>query len=99
MNIHEFGKENEEINLQYVVDVLKHCSKKTLWRTFDFCNNYKVPDLGHGGLVLLKPELFVEMICNFHKNAGLKSIKKCSMFVKNRSLTSTLQEQWIWDFL
>ena len=91
-------------NLQYVADVLRHCSSKTIWRTFDSCNNYKVPepvpkvdtklhywyakneekerkqdihyikskfpqtefeilpDLGHGGLVLLKPELFVEMI-------------------------------------
>ena len=91
-------------DLQYVADVLKHCSRKTLWRTFDSCNNYKVPepvpevdtqihywyakdeekerkkdlrymktkfpqtqfevlpDLRHGGLVLQKPELFVEMI-------------------------------------
>lgn len=97
----EYSKED----LQYVVDVLKHCSRKTLWRTFDSCNNYKVPepvpnvntqihywcarneekerkqdiaymkrkfpqtkftelpDLGHGGLILLKPELFSEMIC------------------------------------
>ena len=23
-----------------------------------------LPDLGHGGLILLKPELFIEMICN-----------------------------------
>lgn len=86
-------------------DVLRHCSRKTLWRTFDSCNNYRVPepvsdintqihywcakneekerkqdiaymkrkfpqteftklpDLGHGGLVLLKPEVFSEMIC------------------------------------
>lgn len=93
-------------DLQYVSDVLRHCSRKTLWRTFDSCNNYKVPepvpevdtqmhywyargeekerkqdiayiknkfpqttfeilpDLGHAGLVLLKPELFVEMIDN-----------------------------------
>ena len=97
----EYSKED----LQYVVDVLRHCSRKTLWHTFDSCNNYKVPehvsdmdtqihywcarneekerkhdiaymkrkfpqteftelpDLGHGGLVLLKPELFSEMIC------------------------------------
>ena len=96
----EYSKED----IQYVVDVLKHCSRKTLWRTFDSCNNYKVPepvpevdtqihywcaknelkerkqdiaymkrrfpqtkftelsDLGHGGLVLLKPELFSKMI-------------------------------------
>ena len=96
----DYSKED----LQYVADVLRHCSSKTIWRTFDSCNNYKVPepvpkvdtklhywyakneekerkqdinyikskfpqtefeilpDLGHGGLVLLKPELFVEMI-------------------------------------
>ena len=93
-----------EEDLQYVADVLKHSSRKTLWRTFDSCNNYKVPKpipavstqihywyadgeekardwdikymkknfpktefimlstLGHGGLVLLKPDLFVELI-------------------------------------
>lgn len=96
----EYSKED----LQYVADVLKHCSSKTLWRTFDSCNNYKVPvplpfidtrihywyaegeakqrksdiqymkkyfpetefvrvpELGHAGLVLLKPELFADMI-------------------------------------
>lgn len=35
----DYSKED----LQYVADVLKHCSRKTLWRTFDSCNNYKVP--------------------------------------------------------
>lgn len=102
----EYSKED----LQYVADVLRHCSRKTLWRTFDSCNNYKVPDpvpemdtqihywyangeekerkqdinymknrfpqtefqilpdLGHGGLVLLRPELFMEMICKLEKN-------------------------------
>ena len=87
-------------DLQYVPDVLRHCSRKT----FDSCNNYKVPEpvpqidtklhywytkdeekerkkdieyvkrqfpqtefevlpeLGHVGLVLLKPELFEIMI-------------------------------------
>ena len=97
----EYSKED----LQYVADVLKHSSRKTLWRTFDSCNNYKVPspvpqiptkihywyaeceekerksdieymkrcfpqttfrklpELGHAGLVLLKPELFCRMIC------------------------------------
>ncbi len=91
-------------DLQYAADVLKHCSRKTLWRTFDSCNNYKVPtplpkvntqihywyakgeekerrlditymkrrfsqtafeilpELGHAGLALLKPDLFAEMI-------------------------------------
>ena len=91
-------------DLQYVADVLRHCSRKTIWRTFESCNNYKVPELvpnmdtklhywyakgeekerkqdiaymkekfpqtafevlpelGHGGLVLLKPELFAAMM-------------------------------------
>lgn len=30
-------------DLQYVADVLHHCSRKTLWRTFESCNNYKIP--------------------------------------------------------
>ena len=102
----DYSKED----LQYVADVLRHCSRKTLWRTFDSCNNYKVPEpvskietwihywyakgeekerkqdinymksrfpqtefeilpeLGHGGLVLLRPALFVEMICKLEKN-------------------------------
>ncbi|MCM1536868.1 MAG: alpha/beta hydrolase [bacterium] len=93
-----------EEEIQYVADVLKRSSRKTLWRTFDSCNNYKVPDpvpkvpvkihywyadgeekerawdikymrekfpdtefkvlpkLGHAGLVLLKPELFADMV-------------------------------------
>ena len=96
----DYSKED----LQYVEDVLKHSSRKTLWRTFDSCNNYHVPSplplfdthihywyaegeekerkadigymkrffpqtefkvlpkLGHGGLVLLKPDLFDAMI-------------------------------------
>lgn len=96
----DYSKED----LQYVSDVLKHCSRKTIWRTFESCNNYKVlqsvsevdtmlhywyakgeererkwdiaymrqkfpqtkfevlPELGHAGFVLLKPELFVKMI-------------------------------------
>ena len=96
----DYSKED----LQYVADVLRHCSRKTIWRTFESCNNYKVPEpvpnmdtklhywyakgeekerkqdivyikekfpqttfevlpkLGHGGLVLLKPELFAEMM-------------------------------------
>ena len=91
-------------DLQYVAEVLKHCSRKTIYRTFYSCNNYilpsgkekpsakihywyskkeekerssdirfmkknfpetefvSYPDLGHAGLVLLKPDLFVEMI-------------------------------------
>ena len=104
----EYSKED----LQYVVDVLRHCSRKTLWRTFDSCNNYRVPepvsdintqihywcakneekerkqdiaymkrkfpqteftklpDLGHGGLVLLKPEVFSEMICKLSRDVN-----------------------------
>lgn len=96
--------EYSEEDLQYVADVLKSSSSKTLWRTFDSCNNYKIPSpipplntkihywyadgeekerkadiaymkrvfdqiefkvlpkLGHGGLVLLKPEMFAAMI-------------------------------------
>lgn len=36
----EYSKED----LQHVAEVLRHCSRQTLWRTFDSCNNYKVPD-------------------------------------------------------
>ena len=32
----DYSKED----LQYVADVLRHCSRKTIWRTFDSCNNY-----------------------------------------------------------
>ena len=32
-------------DLQDVADILKHCSRKTIWRTFESCNNYKLPDL------------------------------------------------------
>ncbi len=35
----DYSKED----LQYVADVLKHSSRKTLWRTFESCNNYKIP--------------------------------------------------------
>ncbi len=98
--------EYSEEDLEYVATVLRHCSGKTLWRTFDSCNNYKIskpmslintkihywfaeneqkarkqdirymkeffpetsfgryPNLGHAGLVLLKPELFAKNIMN-----------------------------------
>ena len=94
----QYSKED----LEYVEEVLRHCSRKTLWRTFDSCNNYqlpnpipqintkiyywfaeneqkarkedikymkeffpdtlfgKYPNLGHAGLVLLRPELFAK---------------------------------------
>lgn len=32
-------------DLQDVADILKHCSRKTIWRTFESCNNYKLPGL------------------------------------------------------
>lgn len=107
--------EYSQEDLQYVADVLKHSSRKTLWWTFDSCNNYKVPDpvsevkthihywyaqgeekarkldlnymkqhfpqtqfrvlpeLGHAGLVLLKPELFAEMICRLDQEQSMQS--------------------------
>ena len=36
----EYSKED----LEYVSEVLKHCSRRTIWRTFYSCNNYKLPD-------------------------------------------------------
>ena len=44
--------EYSEDDLQYIVKVLKHMSAKTIWRTFESCNNYAmpnpiVPDCGH----------------------------------------------------
>ena len=71
----DYSKED----LQYVADVLRHCSSKTLWRTFEERKNdiayirrrlpqteFEVlPELGHGGLVLLRPELFEEMMSKF----------------------------------
>ncbi len=32
-----------EEDLRYVARMLKHCSYRTLWRTFDSCNNYRMP--------------------------------------------------------
>lgn len=96
--------------LRYGLDVLRSLSRRTIWRTFDSCNNYKMPnpipaipsrlhywyaqgetkerawdirymgrhfpqtefrvlpDLGHGGLVWTKPELFVQMIGNLDED-------------------------------
>jgi len=104
--------EYSEEDLAYAADVLKRASRKTLWRTFDSCNNYRVPetlpgmktrihywtaageekerredirymkdvfpeteftvipDLGHGGLALLKPELFADMIRGLDRRGG-----------------------------
>ncbi len=33
---------NEE-DLQYIANIFRHCTYKTLWNTFDSCNNYKMP--------------------------------------------------------
>lgn len=30
-------------DMKYIAEVLRHCSCRTLWRTFDSCNNYKMP--------------------------------------------------------
>lgn len=38
----EYGKED----LLYVSEVLRSMSYKTIWRTFDSCNNYAMPPLG-----------------------------------------------------
>ena len=35
--------EYSEEDLQYIVKVLKHMSAKTIWRTFESCNNYAMP--------------------------------------------------------
>ena len=36
--------EYSEEDLQYIVKVLKHMSAKTIWRTFESCNNYDMPN-------------------------------------------------------
>lgn len=38
-NHNSYGEED----LRYVADVLRNTTYKTLWRTFDSCNNYKMP--------------------------------------------------------
>lgn len=35
--------EFSEDDLAYVARMLKHCTYKTLWNTFDSCNNYRMP--------------------------------------------------------
>ncbi|MBR2738468.1 MAG: alpha/beta hydrolase [Lachnospiraceae bacterium] len=32
-----------EEDLKYVADIFRHCTYKTLWNTFDSCNNYQMP--------------------------------------------------------
>ena len=36
--------EYSEEDLQYIADVLKMISAKTIWRTFESCNNYSMPE-------------------------------------------------------
>ena len=36
--------EYSEEDLQYVAKVLKHMSARTIWRTFESCNNYSMPE-------------------------------------------------------
>lgn len=33
-----------EEDLQYIAKVLKHMSTRTIWRTFESCNNYDMPN-------------------------------------------------------
>ena len=33
-----------EEDLRYVANIFHHCTYKTLWNTFDSCNNYKMPN-------------------------------------------------------
>ncbi|MBQ4250046.1 MAG: alpha/beta hydrolase [Clostridia bacterium] len=35
--------EYSDEDLEYVAEVLNHCSGRTIWRTFDSCNNYRIP--------------------------------------------------------
>lgn len=37
----EYGEED----LRYLYDVLRHMSLKTIWNTFDSCNNYRMPEV------------------------------------------------------
>ena len=35
--------EYSEEDLKYVASIFRHCTYKTLWNTFDSCNNYQMP--------------------------------------------------------
>ena len=35
--------EYSEEDLRYVANIFRHCTYRTLWNTFDSCNNYKMP--------------------------------------------------------
>ena len=39
--------EYSDEDLQYVAGVLQFISAKTIWRTFESCNNYKMPQIVH----------------------------------------------------
>ena len=41
--------EYSEEDLQYVAEVMRFVSAKTIWRTFESCNNYSMPDPVHTG--------------------------------------------------
>ncbi|HCK89355.1 MAG TPA: alpha/beta hydrolase [Erysipelotrichaceae bacterium] len=30
-------------DIQYIANIFRHCSYKTIWKTFDSCNNYEMP--------------------------------------------------------
>ena len=32
-----------EEDMRYVVEIFRHCTYRTLWNTFDSCNNYRMP--------------------------------------------------------
>jgi hypothetical protein len=40
--VDEYSRED----LQYIADVLNMMSEKTIWRTFESCNNYSMPETG-----------------------------------------------------
>ena len=35
--------EYSDEDLKYVANIFRHCTYRTLWNTFDSCNNYKMP--------------------------------------------------------
>jgi pimeloyl-ACP methyl ester carboxylesterase len=37
------GTSYGEDDLKYIADIMKHCSYRTFWNTFDSCNNYRMP--------------------------------------------------------
>ena len=37
------SSEHSDDDYAYIANIMKHCSYKTLWNTFDSCNNYRMP--------------------------------------------------------